>query len=240
MNTPWGPSQHVTPLVDGVFEVDTAGHGGLGLDAAAYKSLPANIRKGGEKQGPYYWFEEDCAFGLVMVAHPDWYRIRVQRSLDHWALTMRNPPDWAIKDGPAAIAKLQAKLLLPDNELIAELVESNRQWFPELFGLGPRCENCNKLNCPGHDHDLIVLSARSGESDGVPAGQVGVTCCYGGRKGNGYASAELYYLIPAEEYAARDTGGCTIVDPSRHPVWNKENHATKQTTIGEMFSAAAI
>jgi hypothetical protein len=140
MNTPWEESQTVKRLAPGVLVVSTAGHGGLMLKAEAFQTLPAHIQKAGMRFGEYLCYEEDCAYGLVMEFRPDLYRADRQQSLDSWKATMARDyiPDWAAKEGPECIAKIEAELAKSDAELIAPIAESNRYWFPELFGLPRR------------------------------------------------------------------------------------------------------
>jgi len=140
MRTPWEESQTVKQLAPGVLVVSTAGHGGLMLKAEAFDTLPPHIQKAAMRFGEYFCYEEDCAYGLVMEARPDLYRADRQESLDSWRRQLASPYpyEWAVKEGPAAIAKLEAELALSDAELIKPIAESNRHWFPELFGLPPR------------------------------------------------------------------------------------------------------
>ena len=95
--------------------------------------------------------------------------------------------------------------------------ESYYDWWMKRKGTPViRCENCRKLDCAGHAHELIVVSASGSWATNVPEGMVGVVCCKGGRTGNRYAGAEEYRLVTAESYAAR--GGFFVV-PEDAPVW---------------------
>ena len=67
MRTPWGPSQHVETIANGIQFVSTASHGGMLLSPARFARMPAKHRKtfaGGR------WFEEDCDAAKVVVAFP--------------------------------------------------------------------------------------------------------------------------------------------------------------------------
>jgi len=97
-----------------------------------------------------------------------------------------------------------------------------------------RCENCRKLDCSGHDDQLIVVCAWGDWHKDVPKGMVGVAACYGGRKQGQYASEQKYYLVPQSEYDQRDLKGHIgfIVDPARHSEWvTTENRATKEVPL---------
>ena len=231
MNTPWDKSQTVETLDDGVLEVSTASHGGIMVHRTALSTLPANILKAGIHFGEWLCFEEDCAANLVFAARIDLYRKRKQSILDSWnrELSRERVADWASKEGPECVARLTAALALSDDYLAAPLIESNRYWFPELFGLPPRCPNCDKSGCPGHQDQLIVVCAWGDWHEEVPEGMVGVAAVLGGRTGNSIPEGqERYHLVPKAEY----TSGFFVVDPARHPVWETSmKQTTKQVAI---------
>lgn len=64
--TPWGDAQHKEQLLDGVWFVETAGHGGLWLSGERRKQIPPNLQNHGNQ-----WYEEDCEFNLVVCALKD-------------------------------------------------------------------------------------------------------------------------------------------------------------------------
>ena len=71
MRTPWGQSQHVETLMDGVVQVDTAGHGGIGVEAsAASKILSQEAMDHGDREYGYYWYEEDCKAAIPIFDNP--------------------------------------------------------------------------------------------------------------------------------------------------------------------------
>ncbi len=82
-----------------------------------------------------------------------------------------------------------------------------------------RCENCHKLDCQGHDNELIVVSASGDWATNVPQGMVGVCACFGGFKNGRYASALLYRLVPKEVYDKRGDKAF-VVDHHTAPVWD--------------------
>ncbi len=57
MHTPWGWSQDITELAEGVWRVSTAGHGGLKLSRERWEELPDVVRDTLFNPG---FAEEDC------------------------------------------------------------------------------------------------------------------------------------------------------------------------------------
>ena len=64
ISTPWGPAQSVRAMGAHVSLIDTAGHGGLMLDAHAQSKIPAGVATAlmhGKR-----WAEEDCELPIVL------------------------------------------------------------------------------------------------------------------------------------------------------------------------------
>ena len=55
----------MTNLAPGAWSVDTAGHGGIKLDAARNRKVPAVARQAGG------WYEEDCQWAIAAYVHSD-------------------------------------------------------------------------------------------------------------------------------------------------------------------------
>jgi len=73
--TPWGTSEKAIPVAPGLVWHHTAGHGGLAVSRAlADRHLSDYARSAPyvHCQGGFYWFEEDCAWGLPIVEVPEW------------------------------------------------------------------------------------------------------------------------------------------------------------------------
>lgn len=71
-HTPWGSAQYVKTFGRGIAECGTASHGGVRVSRGlAEKVMLAAVLKQAIKQGGYYWFEEDCAYALVVLTFPD-------------------------------------------------------------------------------------------------------------------------------------------------------------------------
>jgi len=71
-HTPWGAAQHVRELVPGIWNVDTAGHGGIKLDRERHAQLPAECRREGG------WFEEDCDICIPLAFFFDEIRVATE------------------------------------------------------------------------------------------------------------------------------------------------------------------
>lgn len=63
--SPWGKVQHVKELAPGAWQVETAGHGGVKLNAARNRKVPAGARM------PGGWYEEDCKWAIAAYVHAD-------------------------------------------------------------------------------------------------------------------------------------------------------------------------
>ena len=64
--SPWGEVQHCEMLIDGVFLVSTAGHGGVMVRKGAAGFLSPDARKIGQSERNYLSFEEDCEEQVVI------------------------------------------------------------------------------------------------------------------------------------------------------------------------------
>ncbi len=98
-SSPWGAVQEYEKLIDGVFSVSTASHGGIMVrkNAADFLS-PDAIRHGASKEGNYLCFEEDCCAQVVIrelldkklwqipdrIANKARYEENIDRSLQQW------------------------------------------------------------------------------------------------------------------------------------------------------------
>ena len=83
LRTPWGQSQIITPVADGLDFVVTAGHGGYHLSrsrAATVRKLVATDWK--PWTGSWAWLEEDCDWILAALAWPEFFPDDVCYHLD--------------------------------------------------------------------------------------------------------------------------------------------------------------
>lgn len=67
MRTPWGKSQSVRQVGEGIVRVDTAGHGGYKLDRKRNALVPEYMRAEGG------WYEEDEAWCIVALVFPAFF-----------------------------------------------------------------------------------------------------------------------------------------------------------------------
>lgn len=64
-HSPWGAVQTQSTLATGIYNVTTAGHGGIMINASiAEKLLSKEAKERGEIYGKYYCYEEDCAWAI--------------------------------------------------------------------------------------------------------------------------------------------------------------------------------
>lgn len=66
--TPWGHSDHVNVIADGIESHSTPSHGGLWLSNERLKKMPDIVA---EANGNGRWFEEDSDWALVAVSFPE-------------------------------------------------------------------------------------------------------------------------------------------------------------------------
>jgi hypothetical protein len=70
MYTPWGQSQTVETIADGIIAVTTASHGGIFISHKRLDAMPERIRN----IPPYcqpQWYEEDEDWALIPLAFPE-------------------------------------------------------------------------------------------------------------------------------------------------------------------------
>jgi len=70
-STPWGSSQYSKQYGKGIVYYGTAGHGGFHVSATLLVHMPDYLKTAdGYADGTKGWFEEDCAWSLVVTAFP--------------------------------------------------------------------------------------------------------------------------------------------------------------------------
>lgn len=84
--SPWGGIQHRKQIAPGVWNVETAGHGGIYVAPSVLATIPDCLKEN-TFAGPG-WFEEDCDWALVVVALPHLFtpyeRFSAVRSVMEW------------------------------------------------------------------------------------------------------------------------------------------------------------
>jgi len=91
MSTPWGTADHVEKIAEGVIEVGTPSHGGIGIEKPlAEQRLSTEARAKAIQQGGWFWFEEDCDWAIPVAEMPDLFTEprhgpeRVAEVLERW------------------------------------------------------------------------------------------------------------------------------------------------------------
>jgi len=82
METPWGPSQNITVLAEGIIFVDTSSHGGVHLDAKRNAKMPGYMRASNG------FYEEDCGWARPAVVFPEAFpkdQEDARKTLADWA-----------------------------------------------------------------------------------------------------------------------------------------------------------
>lgn len=74
MQTPWGQSQTVETIADGITHVTTASHGGIHLSPERFAQMPPEYQK---TWAGAPWYEEDCDWAKVAVTFPEYFEKHV-------------------------------------------------------------------------------------------------------------------------------------------------------------------
>jgi hypothetical protein len=74
MTTPWGRSQAIEKVGEGIQFVSTASHGGYVLDAERNAKIPYAWRKASfNENGLRGFYEEDCDWTMVALTFPEYF-----------------------------------------------------------------------------------------------------------------------------------------------------------------------
>ncbi len=156
MNTPWGPSQEIYPVIEGIVFVSTAGHGGLKLEVWRQARMPLYLRR------PGGWYEEDCewslpaaVFAAEILAGPE----SCLRNAVHQGAHQESMRDWF----PDEYERFYQTVIPPGQSF----KKDERQFYRD------------------HAEDWIGICAYGDWKEGVPIGYVGVVARQGGHGGQG-------------------------------------------------------
>lgn len=70
--TPWGTADEVTQIVDGIYWVETPGHGGFYLSEEMNSQVPNSLKQQTFRElGTTGWYEEDCDWAIVVSVFPE-------------------------------------------------------------------------------------------------------------------------------------------------------------------------
>jgi hypothetical protein len=84
-NTPWGCTENREQLLPGIWQVSTAGHGGIWLAPHRVAKLPTWAKSFVTLNGSRCWFEEDCEVAIAICAFAD--EFQSQRSINGYRIT---------------------------------------------------------------------------------------------------------------------------------------------------------
>lgn len=71
--SPWGRIDFSEELADGIWQVQTPGHGGIWISPQRRQQMPKELREWLSKYGdtPNGWYEEDCDWVVPCLAFPE-------------------------------------------------------------------------------------------------------------------------------------------------------------------------
>ncbi len=153
MRTPWGAAQTVERMAPGIWVVSTAGHGGLKLDAAHNRRMPAYMRRGGG------WYEEDCESALPMVVFAN-------------EILAAGLP-WACQSVQTGLAIKSAKEWYPDEY---------EKFTGQTITVEESYQRRKAKFYADHAGDWLGVCAYGDWKEGVPEGCVGVVARQGGHE----------------------------------------------------------
>jgi len=144
--SPWGPVQTSKELAPGIWQVTTAGHGGIKLSRERNAGVPKYMRAEGG------WYEEDCQWSIVAVVHP----IGFQRSCP-------------TKDDP-----FRCEMDVAYSTLKNWYPEHYEQFFDCVLKEGESSTKDERLFKDRNQRNFVVTSASGDWANWVPEGMVGV------------------------------------------------------------------
>lgn len=97
-HTPWGLSDHSEVVARGIVFYSTPSHGAYHLTANRVQQLPPSIKEEAQKHGFITakgdaWFEEDCAYSLVVLGFPEHFTEK-QLEAAHKSAKNWHPDAW--------------------------------------------------------------------------------------------------------------------------------------------------
>jgi len=168
MFTPWGPSQDIYHVIDGMVLVSTASHGGVKLDAARNRQMPEYLRRQGG------WYEEDCEWCLPAVV----FEVEILAGRNESFIK-------AIREG--AHRRTMADWFPTEYE----------RYFGVTLGPGESYKKDEARFYAEHSADYLVVSAYGDWKEGVPKGYVGV-CARPGGHGNPHGPEKYFLVPAQE------------------------------------------
>ena len=75
-STPWGTAQTARHYGQGIIQYSTAGHGGFHVSSGLLRKMDEDMR--GDAYAPVGWFEEDCAWCMVVLSFPERFTMEMR------------------------------------------------------------------------------------------------------------------------------------------------------------------
>lgn len=83
MNTPWGRSQDIEDIADGIRSVSTASHGGIQLSKERQQQLPGHAGDNNYNKG-LTWWEEDSDWCIPFLIFQNEFKAFYERTGQTW------------------------------------------------------------------------------------------------------------------------------------------------------------
>ncbi|GGG86661.1 DUF7007 domain-containing protein [Edaphobacter dinghuensis] len=116
-DTPWGQAEHIKQLTEGIFEVSTAGHGGIRVFPEPNQRIPDYMRADSG------WYEQDVEWAKVAVVFPESFEANDVKAAHN---TLKN---WR----PDAYERFTGRSILPGESYIRDRnafeAEHARDWI---------------------------------------------------------------------------------------------------------------
>lgn len=191
IETPWGKSQTIDLVAEGILIVTTASHGGILLSPNRAAAMPGYMKRPlfAELFAPY---EEDCDWCMpVLIFEAEFRAYYAARSIE---------ADDALRDAHTTFRHWHPDAYEVFHGVTLQPGESHKRDEQRFYA-------ANK-------DSLLTIAAYGDWKDGVPKGMVAVSVRPGGRA-NTNNSPTRYFLVPKDEYKPIDDFPF-IVDPARH------------------------
>jgi hypothetical protein len=170
-SSPWGAIQDKRELAPGIWQVSTAGHGGIKLSRERNAAVPDYMRREGG------WYEEDCEWSIAAVVHPIGFQRLLPTKDDPFRSemeiaysTLRNwfPDqyerffDCHLPRGKSVIRDEQLFKLENENSFVVTAAWGDwAHWVPKgKVGVVAKCKHDEKWFLV--DHDLYQKRGRNG------------------------------------------------------------------------------
>lgn len=171
IQTPWGKSQTITVVIEGITSVTTSSHGGLKLNKKLNNRIPDYLRSENA------WYEEDVAWCIPYAILKDIVLSSVPA--DKWEDTLTT-------------------IEIAVSTLKHWYWEEYERYFCLVLKPGESSGKDEDMWKKDHENDLQVISAYGSWHPNVPSGWTGI-CCVRGASSSPHAKF-FYFLVPEDIY----------------------------------------